>query len=67
MYRRCKYMLGRGMQKAELDRQSIWTTQKENGKTFNTAFLTCKNVVFVFSVNHSRAFQGYVRATTGTW
>lgn len=66
MYRRCKYRLKSGMHKAELDGQSIWTTQKENGKIFNTAFLTCKNVIFVFSVNHSRAFQGYVSATAGT-
>ena len=65
MYRRRKYILKRNMLKTELDLQSIWTTQKENGKIFNAAFLTCKNVVFVFSVNHSRAFQGYVRAPAG--
>jgi YTH domain-containing protein 1 len=40
--------------------QSIWTTQVENGEIFKSAFLKYKNVVLVFSVNQSRAFQGYV-------
>jgi hypothetical protein len=40
--------------------QSIWTTQVENGEIFKAAFLKYKNVILVFSVNQSRAFQGYV-------
>jgi hypothetical protein len=42
--------------------QSIWTTQVENGEIFKAAFLKYKNIILVFSVNQSRAFQGYVSA-----
>lgn len=40
--------------------QSVWTTQVQNGSIFKEAFETCKNVILVFSINKSRAFQGYV-------
>ncbi|PMD46260.1 YTH-domain-containing protein [Hyaloscypha variabilis F] len=40
---------------------SIWTTQVQNGSVFKEAFETCKNVILVFSINKSRAFQGYAR------
>jgi len=43
-----------------LNLQSIWTTQVQNGSVFKEAFETCKNVILVFSINKSRAFQGYV-------
>jgi YTH domain-containing protein 1 len=45
---------------ALLKSQSIWTTQVQNGSVFTEAFETCKNVILVFSINKSRAFQGYV-------
>jgi len=45
---------------ALLNLQSIWTTQVQNGSVFKEAFETCKNVILVFSINKSRAFQGYV-------
>ncbi|KAJ8064473.1 hypothetical protein OCU04_006808 [Sclerotinia nivalis] len=38
----------------------VWTTQAQNGPIFKEAFETCKNVILVFSINKSRAFQGYV-------
>ncbi|KAF4635351.1 hypothetical protein G7Y89_g2743 [Cudoniella acicularis] len=41
--------------------KSIWTTQVQNGSIFKEAFETCKNVILVFSINKSRAFQGYAR------
>jgi len=40
---------------------SIWTTQIQNGDLFKEAFLNCKNVILVFSINQSKAFQGYAR------
>ncbi|PQE12204.1 YT521-B-like family protein [Rutstroemia sp. NJR-2017a BVV2] len=40
---------------------SVWTTQAQNGPIFKEAFETCKNVILVFSINKSRAFQGYAR------
>ncbi|TAQ88039.1 hypothetical protein B7494_g3652 [Chlorociboria aeruginascens] len=40
---------------------SIWTTQVQNGQTFKEAFQTCRNVILVFSINKSKAFQGYAR------
>ncbi|KAK4108011.1 YTH-domain-containing protein, partial [Canariomyces notabilis] len=40
---------------------SIWITQVQNGDTLSQAFSKCKNVILFFSVNKSRAFQGYAR------
>ncbi|RKU49293.1 hypothetical protein DL546_009785 [Coniochaeta pulveracea] len=37
-----------------------WATHRQHEKLFSDAFLHCKNVILVFSVNQSRAFQGYV-------
>ncbi|KAF7862853.1 uncharacterized protein EAF02_010402 [Botrytis sinoallii] len=42
----------------------IWTTQAQNGPIFKEAFETCKNVILIFSINKSRAFQGYARMET---
>ena len=42
-------------------KDGIWTTQKQNGDVFREAFENCKNVILVFSINKSRAFQGYAR------
>jgi hypothetical protein len=39
----------------------LWTTQVQNGELFKEAFNTCKNVILVFSINKSKAFQGYAR------
>jgi hypothetical protein len=43
--------------------QGIWTTQLQNAEVFANAFAHCKNVILFFSVNKSKAFQGYVSAT----
>ncbi|RDL39607.1 uncharacterized protein BP5553_03947 [Venustampulla echinocandica] len=40
---------------------SAWTTQIQNGAIFKEAFESCKNVILVFSINKSKAFQGYAR------
>ncbi|KAJ9151118.1 hypothetical protein NKR23_g3211 [Pleurostoma richardsiae] len=42
----------------------LWTTQVQNGETLTSAFATCKNVILFFSINQSRAFQGYARMAT---
>ncbi|KAL2020398.1 hypothetical protein VTK56DRAFT_8441 [Thermocarpiscus australiensis] len=39
----------------------IWTTQVQNGEVLTAAFAKCKNVILFFSINKSRAFQGYAR------
>ncbi|KAK3303393.1 YT521-B-like domain-containing protein [Chaetomium strumarium] len=39
----------------------IWTTQVQNGGLFTKAYKDCRNVIFFFSVNKSKAFQGYAR------
>ncbi|KAG0648644.1 Zinc finger CCCH domain-containing 45, partial [Hyphodiscus hymeniophilus] len=36
----------------------IWTTQVQNGPVFKEAFESCKNVILIFSISKSRAFQG---------
>lgn len=41
-------------------RDGTWATQSHNVETFVEAFKTCRNVILVFSVNKSMAFQGYV-------
>ncbi|KAI9741335.1 MAG: hypothetical protein M1834_003052 [Cirrosporium novae-zelandiae] len=45
-------------------RENTWCTQEHNLKTFLEAFEKSRNVILVFSVNQSRAFQGYARMET---
>lgn len=40
--------------------QGLWTTQVQNGEILTEAYAKCKNVILFFSINKSRAFQGYV-------
>ncbi|KAK0640992.1 YT521-B-like domain-containing protein, partial [Cercophora newfieldiana] len=42
----------------------VWATQSHNVQTLTKAFASCKNVIFFFSVNRSKAFQGYARMVT---
>ncbi|OIW24404.1 YTH-domain-containing protein [Coniochaeta ligniaria NRRL 30616] len=42
----------------------LWTTQLQNTETLTSAFAQCKNVILFFSINKSRAFQGYARMAT---
>ncbi|KAK3945494.1 YTH domain-containing protein 1 [Diplogelasinospora grovesii] len=42
----------------------LWTTQVQNGPVLSSAFAHCKHVILFFSVNKSKAFQGYARMTT---
>ncbi|KAK3901875.1 YT521-B-like domain-containing protein [Staphylotrichum tortipilum] len=42
----------------------IWTTQVQNGKILSDAYATCRNVILFFSINKSRAFQGYARMSS---
>ncbi|KAM7198874.1 YT521-B-like domain containing protein [Naviculisporaceae sp. PSN 640] len=42
----------------------VWATQSRNGHTLTRAFASCKNVILFFSINKSRAFQGYARMST---
>ncbi|KAG7286204.1 hypothetical protein NEMBOFW57_008510 [Staphylotrichum longicolle] len=42
----------------------LWTTQVQNGEILAEAYATCQNVILFFSVNKSRAFQGYARMAT---
>ncbi|KAB5566676.1 YT521-B-like domain-containing protein [Coniochaeta sp. 2T2.1] len=45
-------------------KDGIWTTQAHNAETLTTAYATCKNVILFFSINTSKAFQGYARMST---
>ncbi|KAL9045804.1 MAG: hypothetical protein Q9214_001218 [Letrouitia sp. 1 TL-2023] len=40
-------------------RDCIWATQPKNLEIFTEAFNGCRHVILIFSVNNSRAFQGY--------
>lgn len=40
--------------------EGIWATKAENGELLADAFMHTKNVILFFSVNGSRAYQGYV-------
>ncbi|KAK4042364.1 YT521-B-like domain-containing protein [Parachaetomium inaequale] len=44
--------------------QNLWTTQAHNAKTLAEAYAQCKNVILFFSINKSKAFQGYARLTS---
>jgi YTH domain-containing protein 1 len=39
--------------------QDLWTTQRNNEEMFQSSFKNFRNVIFLFSVNNSKAFQGY--------
>lgn len=41
-------------------RDSLWSTQEKNETLLADAFHTSHAVVLCFSVNNSKAFQGYV-------
>ncbi|KAL2150821.1 hypothetical protein VTH82DRAFT_7384 [Thermothelomyces myriococcoides] len=43
---------------------NLWTTQVPNAEILAKAFEECKNVILFFSVNKSKAFQGYARMTS---
>ncbi|EHK21501.1 uncharacterized protein TRIVIDRAFT_152392, partial [Trichoderma virens Gv29-8] len=45
-------------------RDGLWITSETNGIRFAHAFQQYKNVFLIFSVNKSKAFQGYARMTT---
>ena len=46
---------------ATAQREGTWATQTKNEDIFVEAFKTCRHVIFFFSANHSKAFQGYAR------
>ncbi|KAH6608818.1 gpi mannosyltransferase 2 [Trichoderma cornu-damae] len=45
-------------------RDGLWITKAKNGSKFASAFNQHKNVFLIFSVNKSKAFQGYARMKT---
>ncbi|EQK99632.1 YT521-B-like family protein [Ophiocordyceps sinensis CO18] len=45
-------------------RDGLWATQAKNGIIFTEAFAECQSVVLFFSINKSRAFQGFARMTS---
>ncbi|KAL6808298.1 YT521-B-like domain-containing protein [Trichoderma sp. SZMC 28015] len=45
-------------------RDGLWITSARNGAIFANAFKHHKNVFLIFSVNKSKAFQGYARMTS---
>ncbi|RPA71426.1 YTH-domain-containing protein [Ascobolus immersus RN42] len=42
-------------------KDNIWATQEKNEELFREAFEMSRDVILIFSVNKSRAFQGYAR------
>ncbi|KAK0709651.1 YTH domain-containing protein [Lasiosphaeria miniovina] len=42
----------------------VWATQVQNGQVLTSAFANCRNVILFFSINKSKAFQGYARMAT---
>ncbi|KAI9888549.1 MAG: hypothetical protein M1814_006819 [Vezdaea aestivalis] len=42
-------------------REEIWTTQTKNESELQRAYRESRNVILIFSVNASKAFQGYAR------
>lgn len=46
---------------ATAQKEGTWATQTKNEDVFVESFKTCRHVIFFFSANHSKAFQGYAR------
>eukprot|EP00908_Phaeocystis_cordata_P017380 Transcript_28702.p1 GENE.Transcript_28702~~Transcript_28702.p1 ORF type:complete len:225 (+),score=63.25 Transcript_28702:564-1238(+) len=47
-------------------KKGIWATQHRNEQKLNQAYSSCECVVLFFSVNESRAFQGYAKMASRT-
>ncbi|KAK2732832.1 hypothetical protein FQN57_002474 [Myotisia sp. PD_48] len=45
-------------------RDGLWVVQSKNAGKITEAFNTSRHVIFFFSVNNSKAFQGYARLET---
>ncbi|TWU75037.1 hypothetical protein ED733_006367 [Metarhizium rileyi] len=45
-------------------RDGLWITQAKNGPLFTEAFREAKSVILFFSINKSKAFQGYARMSS---
>lgn len=41
-------------------KDGLWVTQQQSEALYADAFKTCRHVIFFFSINNSKAFQGYV-------
>ncbi|KAK4077938.1 uncharacterized protein Triagg1_3632 [Trichoderma aggressivum f. europaeum] len=62
-----RYFLIKSFNFANVDksqRDGLWVTSACNGAIFANAFKHHKNVFLLFSVNKSKAFQGYARMTS---
>lgn len=44
-------------------RENLWATQEKNEDILFDSYHDWRHVVLLFSVNNSKAFQGYVRVT----
>ena len=49
-----------------LPEKAVWATQPRNEQKLNAAFNEAEAVILFFSVNESRAFQGYARMASRT-
>ena len=49
-----------------LAEKAVWATQPRNEQKLNAAFDEAEAVILFFSVNESRAFQGYARMASRT-
>ena len=49
-----------------LAEKAVWATQPRNEQKLNAAFNEAEAVILFFSVNESRAFQGYARMASRT-
>jgi hypothetical protein len=45
----------------QAQKDGLWVTQEQNESLYRDAYLACRHVIFFFSVNNSKAFQGYAR------
>ncbi|KAL6786259.1 YT521-B-like domain-containing protein [Trichoderma sp. SZMC 28012] len=62
-----RYFLAKSFNFKNVDmsqRDGLWITSARNGAIFANAFKHHKNVFLIFSVNKSKAFQGYARMTS---
>ncbi|GFP52800.1 YTH domain-containing protein 1 [Trichoderma asperellum] len=57
-----RYFLVKSFNSMNVDmsqRDGLWITKAKNGPMLSFAFNQCKNVYLIFSINKSKAFQGY--------
>ncbi|KAI9851369.1 MAG: hypothetical protein M1838_003832 [Thelocarpon superellum] len=64
LYRDTRFFIVKSFNYSNVEKaeeENVWVTQEKNEEMLADAFQRCRNVILLFSINKSMAFQGYAR------